>query len=1082
MGGASSVADARDHTASALREKAEILLTEKARQPSETSEVLRQYVELYDNSEAGLRQHLMRFQSLMESVVQSSGAPMPLQETSQAFIEHAHQWLDMDAFPTLIGVFVNSDILMPGESDKKGYGLVSVKGDIKHFEDFNQIQDIFLSEGQVLSEKCINLSEVEEHVTKEYGKNKVKLHMLGIPIFGFGGHDLDVLSYSHHQSSCSSRITQTIQTVDSKIYADTLHEVPEEGVEPSEEKAAEEKHSTQEEIYTGRTDESEAVAPQIGAVMVFCQRYKEEQSSPPKEKLRMIRETLRLFVDAGGFLKQAVKAEVRQEQLQRSHQLLATSMDSSYLFNNTENVFRALQLYESYLQDTLSAEYCLVLLVDDTKMQLWRKMGNKRVLQVPISGDSIIGEVVTSGISMRTNKRTQLGTADFEVFNFLSANSSLNSELRSIMCVPIGSDVETFGVVAVFNKHEFHQLSWPKQCTKHQSLQGRGYSSKSLMTKVQISKTLDNSFRRSPVQMHSIRESKFCKFDEDLLYVTIEDLTGLIAFKYLDLIYMMQASHTSEHDGDDHLRSLLAMYDPLKRKINSRSAYGSSTTSKIRKEGSNNTLRSGTEDILGVLAHAQPDISSELAGTHSNDQDKLGNKVDCHEDELESWDCDVLAIPESQLDKCSISIFQMFHLHDYFQMKSSTLASFVEEVRKNYLPNPYHNFAHGFSVLLGSSMMLRKGCAELLKMDDILALLVGALCHDVGHPGTNNDFQVASGSSLALLYNDVSVLENFHASKTFKILQKDSCNILSGISERSKVRKIREMIIKAILSTDISKHFQLIDQLKTKYQAAVTEQVNAKITTVDNGQIHESSVLSNEIMSPPSAHSPKTRATLMQARRGTFTMGSGIKPRPNKLTLTKMNSAASFREGLLSPKPKSARASGASQPSLATVRSADVFDRKEFSDRMLLVEMIIHSADLSNPILRFDLYQGWTDLVVEEFYNQSLQEKALGLDSQPHMCNPPSDDLAKAKLQVSFIDFVVAPLWVVVQEIFPSLADRYETLENNRDTWKQLIREMSEDPGRAHRSSTASTRSNIDNSESKQTEKSDESRSAESQR
>lgn len=48
---------------------------------------------------------------------------------------------------------------------------------------------------------------------------------------------------------------------------------------------------------------------------------------------------------------------------------------------------------------------------------------------------------------------------------------------------------------------------------------------------------------------------------------------------------------------------------------------------------------------------------------------------------------------------------------------------------------------------------------------EVAALLLGALIHDFKHPGRSNAFLAKTGHSLALTYNDVSVLENFHLSE-----------------------------------------------------------------------------------------------------------------------------------------------------------------------------------------------------------------------------------------------------------------------------------------------------------------------------
>lgn len=47
--------------------------------------------------------------------------------------------------------------------------------------------------------------------------------------------------------------------------------------------------------------------------------------------------------------------------------------------------------------------------------------------------------------------------------------------------------------------------------------------------------------------------------------------------------------------------------------------------------------------------------------------------------------------------------------------------------------------------------------------------LIAAACHDVDHPGRSSAFLSNSDSPLAVLYNDITVLENHHAALTFKL-------------------------------------------------------------------------------------------------------------------------------------------------------------------------------------------------------------------------------------------------------------------------------------------------------------------------
>ena len=72
---------------------------------------------------------------------------------------------------------------------------------------------------------------------------------------------------------------------------------------------------------------------------------------------------------------------------------------------------------------------------------------------------------------------------------------------------------------------------------------------------------------------------------------------------------------------------------------------------------------------------------------------------------------------------------------------------------------------------------------------EIFAALFASAIHDAGHPGVTNQYLVNTSSELALLYNDESVLENYHVSTAFKLLQKDECNIIKNFSKEQRIHK-----------------------------------------------------------------------------------------------------------------------------------------------------------------------------------------------------------------------------------------------------------------------------------------------------
>eukprot|EP01135_Chromosphaera_perkinsii_P007212 Nk52_evm20s745 gene=Nk52_evmTU20s745 len=213
--------------------------------------------------------------------------------------------------------------------------------------------------------------------------------------------------------------------------------------------------------------------------------------------------------------------------------------------------------------------------------------------------------------------------------------------------------------------------------------------------------------------------------------------------------------------------------------------------------------------------------NNEMLGKINSSKNKLHGKfkstlfasVPEYHKSINTWDIDVLALPKETIFKYSAFIFNELGLNNEFGIEESTLYSFLVKVDAGYNSPPYHNFHHGFSVLHGCYMLLKSGCMHKLDFLDILALYIASLTHDIGHDGVNNNYHIVSQSPLAIQYNDISVLENFHASQCFKILSEEDSDILKNLDSKSRA-DVKKTIITAILSTDMAKHFDFMIQLQ----------------------------------------------------------------------------------------------------------------------------------------------------------------------------------------------------------------------------------------------------------------------------
>jgi GAF domain-containing protein len=111
--------------------------------------------------------------------------------------------------------------------------------------------------------------------------------------------------------------------------------------------------------------------------------------------------------------------------------------------------------------------------------------------------------------------------------------------------------------------------------------------------------------------------------------------------------------------------------------------------------------------------------------------------------------------------------------------------------------------------------------------------------------------------------------------------------------------------------------------------------------------------------------------------------------------------------------------------------------RSSEEDRQLVMNTIVHGADLSNPMLPMPISGTWATLVLQEFNAQAAKEEELGLPVTSFMVK--SDDISKANLNLGFINYVVHPLWkVMATDIFPHLQPNLNYCEENKKYWNEL--------------------------------------------
>ena len=261
---------------------------------------------------------------------------------------------------------------------------------------------------------------------------------------------------------------------------------------------------------------------------------------------------------------------------------------------------------------------------------------------------------------------------------------------------------------------------------------------------------------------------------------------------------------------------------------------------------------------------------------------------------LERWDFDVMAHSHQSLFYIFRYLYEKLNIFEDFQVPEPIFQSFWESVENKYEPNPYHNFRHGCDVAYTVYRLIKDSRVYIvLSHLEVFALMTAALAHDIGHPGVNNGYLIASKHKFALTHNDRSPLENMHCAVVYEILTQSKSNIFLSLDSAQWI-EARKIILTCILGTDMAHHFEQISKTQL-------------FCEVNKNDVH------------------------------------------------------GFCRG----------------------EKDEIEVLKEQKDRLFIMELCLHCADVSNPYKTMSICAKWAEVVVKEFCAQGDREKLEGLEVSP---------------------------------------------------------------------------------------------------
>jgi hypothetical protein len=109
-------------------------------------------------------------------------------------------------------------------------------------------------------------------------------------------------------------------------------------------------------------------------------------------------------------------------------------------------------------------------------------------------------------------------------------------------------------------------------------------------------------------------------------------------------------------------------------------------------------------------------------------------------------------------------------------------------------------------------------------------------------------------------------------------------------------------------------------------------------------------------------------------------------------------------------------------------------EETKFDRQQEILNYLIHMADISNPGKIFSISKTWTDLVMEEFFNQGDLEKSEKLNVS-FLCDRETTNIPKS--QVMFISNIVLPAYKLLVQLIPKCSVFVQNMYDNIKMWEK---------------------------------------------
>lgn len=129
-----------------------------------------------------------------------------------------------------------------------------------------------------------------------------------------------------------------------------------------------------------------------------------------------------------------------------------------------------------------------------------------------------------------------------------------------------------------------------------------------------------------------------------------------------------------------------------------------------------------------------------------------------------------------------------------------------------------------------------------------------------------------------------------------------------------------------------------------------------------------------------------------------------------------------------------------SMTDLLISKKVSCFDLSSLNEQILLCKLLLHAADIGNPIHSLELCEKWARLVSQEFHNQIVKEKELGFT--PFCSLDIHCEMSFLTSEIGYIKFVCQPYWNALYVLFPEYKEQVERIQENLRVFTDKLEEI----------------------------------------